>query len=64
MKRKEINNLARKIGEQEILLLKETSPEDRERIEKYITELASKARSFEDIIALDEAIQDFIAKNS
>ena len=64
MKRKEINNLARKIGEQEILLLKETSPEDRERIERYITELASKARSFEDIIALDEAIQDFIAKNS
>lgn len=64
MKRKEINNLARKIGEQEILLLKETSPEDRERIERYITELASKARSFEDIVALDEAIQDYIAKNS
>lgn len=64
MKRKEINNLARKIGEQEMLLLKEPSPEDKARIEKYIEELASKAHSFEDIVALDEAVQDYIAKNS
>lgn len=60
MKRKEIKNLARKIGEQEIILLGEPTPEERARAEAYIEELSAKVHTFEDIVALDEAIQDFL----
>jgi hypothetical protein len=56
MKRKEIKNLARKIGEQEQILLGTPTPEERARAEAYIQELSSKVGSFEDMVALDEAI--------
>ena len=64
MKAKEIKNLAKKIAQQEINLRNVTTTEEKSRIEKEIVRLSACVKSIEDMVALDEAIQDILLKNS
>ena len=64
MKAKEIKNLAKKIAQQEKILQNATTTEEKSRAEKEIVRLSSRVKSIEDMIALDEAIQDILLKNS
>ena len=64
MKTKEIKNLAKKIAQQEINLQNATTTEEKSRIEKEIVRLSACVKTIEDMVALDEAIQDILLKNS
>lgn len=64
MKQKEIKNLAKKIAQQELILQKATTTEEKSRAEKEIVKLSACVNSIEDMVALDEAIQDILMKNS
>ena len=64
MKQKEIKNLAKKIAQQELILQKATSTEEKQRAENEIIKLSACVKSIEDMVALDEAIQDLLLKNS
>lgn len=64
MKAKEIKNLAKKIAQQEINLRNATTTEEKSRAEKEIVRLSACVKTIEDMIALDEAIQDILLKNS
>ena len=64
MKAKEIKNLAKKIAQQEINLRNTTTTEEKSRIEKEIVRLSACVKTIEDMVALDEAIQDILLKNS
>ena len=64
MKTKEIKNLAKKIAQQEMIIQKATSTEEKGRAEKEIIRLSACVKTIEDMVALDEAIQDLLMKNS
>lgn len=64
MKAKEIKNLAKKIAQQEINIQNATTTEEKSRAEKEIVRLSACVKSIEDMVALDEAIQDILLKNS
>lgn len=64
MKRKDLQKLAKKILEQELILDKATSEEEKTNAEKEIIRLSSFVNSFEDMVALDEAVQELLSKNS
>ena len=64
MKAKEIKNLAKKIAQQEKILQNATTTEEKSRAEKEIVRLSSRVKSIEDMVALDDAIQDILLKNS
>ena len=64
MKQKEIKNLAKKIAQWELILQKATSTEEKQRAENEIIKLSACVKSIEDMVALDEAIQDLLLKNS
>ena len=64
MKAKEIKNLAKKIAQQEKILQNVTTAEEKSRVEKEIVRLSACVKSIEDMVALDEAIQDILLKNS
>ena len=64
MKQKEIKNLAKKIAQQEMLLQKATSTEEKQRIEQEIIRLSACVKTVDDMVSLDEAIQDLLMKNS
>ena len=64
MKAKEIKNLAKKIAQQEKILQTSSSTEEKARAEQEIIKLSACVKSIEDMIALDEAIQDLLLKNS
>lgn len=64
MKQKEIKNLAKKIAQQERILQNATTLEEKSRAEQEIIKLSSCVKSIEDMVALDEAIQDLLMKNS
>ena len=64
MKQKEIKNLAKKIAEQERIIQNTDSIDERRKAEREIVRLSSGIKSMEDIVALDEAIQDLLEKNS
>ena len=64
MKAKEIKNLAKKIAQQEINLRNATTTEEKSRIEKEIVRLSACVKSIEDMVALDDAIQEILLKNS
>ena len=64
MKRKDLQKLAKKILEQELILDKATSEEEKTNAEKEIIRLSSFVNSLEDMLALDEAIQNLLSKNS
>ena len=60
MKRKEIKNLAKKIAQQEKILMCNPSLDEKARAEQEIMRLSSCINSIEDMIALDEAIQELL----
>ena len=64
MKAKEIKNLAKKIAQQEKILQNATSTEEKQRAENEIVRLSACVKSIDDMLALDEAIQDLLLKNS
>ena len=64
MKAKEIKNLAKKIAQQEINLRNVATTEEKSRIEKEIVRLSACVKSIEDMVALDDAIQEILLKNS
>ena len=64
MKAKEIKNLAKKIAQQEINLRNATTTEEKSRIEKEIVRLSACVKTIEDMVALDDAIQEILLKNS
>ena len=64
MKAKEIKNLAKKIAQQEKILQNATSLEEKSRAENEIIKLSACVKTIEDMVALDEAIQDILMKNS
>ena len=64
MKAKEIKNLAKKIAQQEINIQNATTTEEKSRAEKEIVRISACVKSIEDMVALDEAIQDILLKNS
>ena len=64
MKAKEIKNLAKKIAQQEKILQNASTTEEKSRAEKEIVRLSACVKTIEDMIALDEAIQDILLKNS
>lgn len=63
MKRKEIQQLAKKIAKQELILRTSTDMAEKQRAEMEIIKLSSGIRSLEDIEAIDEAVQDILEKN-
>ena len=64
MKTKEIKNLAKKIAQQEKIIQNATSLEEKSRAENEIIKLSACVKTIEDMVALDEAIQDILMKNS
>lgn len=64
MKRKEILALAKKIGQCEMALQKATDLKEKARLEQEIVKLSSGIKNYEDMVAIDEAVQDYIEKNS
>lgn len=64
MKQKEIKNLAKKIAQQEKILQTTQDLNEKARAEKEIVKLSACVKSIEDMVALDEAIQDLLEKNS
>ena len=64
MKQKEIKNLAKKIAQQEMIIQKSTDMSEKARAEAEIMKLSACVKSIEDMVALDEAIQDLLMKNS
>lgn len=64
MKQKEIKNLAKKIAQQEKILQEATSTEEKQRAEQEIVRLSACVKTVDDMVALDEAIQDLLMKNS
>lgn len=65
MKQKEIKNLAKKIWQLEkVIQNPESTKEQKVRAEAEITRLSAGINSFEDMVAIDEAIQDLLDENS
>lgn len=64
MKAKEIKNLAKKIAQQEKIIQTSSNLEEKARAEQEIIKLSACVKSIEDMIALDDAIQDLLMKNS
>lgn len=64
MKAKEIKNLAKKIAQQEINLRNATTTKEKSNAEKEILRLSACVKTIEDMVALDDAIQDILLKNS
>ena len=64
MKQKEIKNLAKKIAQQEKIIQTASNLEEKARAEQEIIKLSACVKSVEDMIALDDAIQDLLMKNS
>lgn len=64
MKRKEIQNLAKKIAKQEQLLQEAITSEEKQRAEIEIMKLCSQVRSIEDMTAVEEEVEKIMNKNS
>ena len=60
MKRKEIKNLAKKIAQQEKILMGNPSLDEKAKAEQEIMRLSSCVNSIEDMVELDEAIQELL----
>lgn len=62
MKAKEIKNLAKKIAEAELKMRAAVDPNEKSALEVEIVSLCSRAQSMEDMLAIDDAVQDILAK--
>lgn len=60
MKAKEIKNLAKKIAQQEMIIQRSNSEEEKRQAEKEIVKLSSSIKNLNDMIAVDEAVQEFL----
>ena len=63
MKQKEIKNLARKIAKYERIV--QTSDDEHlvRQAQEKIMELTNSVHSFEDMVAIDEAVMELLEKN-
>lgn len=64
MKAKEIKNLAKKIAQQELIIMNSNSLEEKARAEQEIIKLSACVKSIDDMVAVDDAVQELLAKNS
>lgn len=64
MKRKELKNLAKKIAKYEMICQTSDDPEEIARAEDEIYHLSGCVDSFEDMTAIDELVQDILAKEN
>lgn len=64
MKDKDIKAFAKKIAKWEQVLSVSTDARERAQAEREITQISLKIKSLDDMIAIDEAVQDILSKNS
>ena len=62
MKNKERKNIAKKIAEAELVLQNSQDLAEKAKAELEIVRLCSQAKSMEDMMAIDEMVQDILAK--
>jgi hypothetical protein len=62
MKQKELKNLAKKIVKLELELQNCDDPFKRAQLEKEIMELSGKVTNINDMIAIDDLVQEYLAK--
>ena len=62
MKTKERKNLAKKIAQAEIAMRNCVDDKEKSKLEAEIMTLCSKAENYEDMVAIDEMVQDFLNK--
>ena len=63
MKKKELQNLAKKIAKQEIIIQRSDDPKERQKAQNEIMHLSSMVHDFEEIDSLDEMVQEILNKN-
>ena len=61
MKNKERKNIAKKIAQAELILQNSQDLAEKAKAELEIIRLCSKAKSIEDMEAIDEMVQEFLA---
>lgn len=65
MKQKERKNIAKKIAQAELTIKENLDNQElKAKLEEEIMKLCSKAQNIEDMVAIDEMVQDILAKNS
>ena len=62
MKNKERKNIAKKIAEAELTLQNSQDLAEKAKAEVEIIRLCSQAKSMEDMMAIDEMVQEILAK--
>lgn len=63
MKQKELKTLAKKIAKLEIEMQNCTDPDKRAELENEVMVLSGKVHSIADMIAIDDLVQEYLAKN-
>ena len=63
MKRKEIQQLAKKIAKLEMIIENSDDKDEVHRAEMEVIKLSSGIRSLADMEAIDEAVQEILSKN-
>ena len=63
MKKKELQNLAKKIAKWEIIIQTSDDPSERQKAQNEIMHLSSMVHDFEEIDSLDEMVQEILNKN-
>lgn len=62
MKRKELNNLAKKIAKAELIIQKSQDSNKIEQAKKDIIKLSGQVSSLEEVVLLDELVQQYFSK--
>lgn len=60
MNKKELRNLAKKIAKAELIIQRNEDPEAVAKAQAEILELSGKAKSIEDMIAIDDMVQEIL----
>lgn len=63
MKQKELKTLAKKIAKLEIEMQNCTDPDKQAELENEVMVLSGKVHSIADMIAIDDLVQEYLAKN-
>lgn len=63
MKRKEIQQLAKKIAKLELIIQNSEDKDEVHKAEEEVIRLSSGIRSLADMEAIDEAVQEILSKN-
>ena len=64
MKRKEIQQLAKKIAKLELIIQNSDDKNEVHRAEEEVMRISANIRSLADMEAIDEAVQEILSKNS